>query len=278
MFFICFIVAFIMDVVAVSKNSHIFESNDSNQVIPRIISMAIIIPFSFYEFVNMKQNIQSYITSYWNLNDLLFIFVYTTYFILSFYIPENEYAFKILQLAIVIFSFIKVSYLIRVWKPVSFLVTMLTLVFKELFYFFFYFLLVISTLTVMAQIIINQSGDGYKGVAEAANFLIVLRQASGDTDTSTIIDGTRDFKLLAWLLWFVILIVGNIVFMNFIIAVVSESYENCMEKKVQIIYDIKLEMIAEFESMMPDRVFKREEWFPKFIIIRRMVGGSNSGE
>ena len=65
--------------------------------------------------------------------------------------------------------------------------------------------------------------------------------------------------------------------MNFIIAVVSESYENCMEKKVQIIYDIKLEMIAEFESIMPDRVFERADWFPKFIIIRRMVG-SNSGE
>ena len=83
----------------------------------------------------------------------------------------------------------------------------------------------------------------------------MLRQASGDTDTLSIIEGTRDFKILAWLLWFVILIVGNIVFMNFIIAVVSESYENCMEKKIQIIYDIKLEMIAEFESIMPDRVF-----------------------
>jgi hypothetical protein len=109
-------------------------------------------------------------------------------------------------------------------------------------------------------------------VSEAATFLIVLRQAVGDTDTSTIIDGTRDFKILAWLLWFVILIVGNVVFMNFIIAVVSESYENCMEKKEQIIFDIKLEMIAELESIMPDWLFEREDWFPKFIIIRRMLG------
>jgi hypothetical protein len=104
-----------------------------------------------------------------------------------------------------------------------------------------------------------------------------LRQAIGDYDTSSIIEGTRDFKILAWLLWFVILIVGNIVFMNFIIAVVSESYENCMEKKIQIIYNIKLEMIAEFESIMPDWLFTREDWFPKFIIIRRMLG-SNSSE
>jgi hypothetical protein len=59
--------------------------------------------------------------------------------------------------------------------------------------------------------------------------VIVLRQSIGDYDTSSIIEGTTEFKILAWLLWFLILIIGNIVFMNFIIAVVSESYENCMD-------------------------------------------------
>jgi hypothetical protein len=60
---------------------------------------------------------------------------------------------------------------------------MLTVVFRELLIFLFYFLLVISALTVMASIIINKSGDEYKGISEAANFVIVLRQAIGDTDT-----------------------------------------------------------------------------------------------
>jgi len=48
-----------------------------------------------------------------------------------------------------------------------------------------------------------------------------------------------------------IMLVGNIVFMNFIIAVVSESYENCMEKMVQQIQLSKLEMIEECEAMLP---------------------------
>ena len=129
----------------------------------------------------------------------------------------------------------------------------------------------IAALTVMASIIIEKSGDRYKGISDAANFVIILRQAIGDYDTSSIIEGTRDFKILAWLLWFVILIVGNIVFMNFIIAVVSESYENCMEKKIQLIYFAKLEMIEECEAFMPDWLFtiKEKDWFPKFIIMRR---------
>jgi hypothetical protein len=109
---------------------------------------------------------------------------------------------------------------------------MLIVVFKELLIFLFYFLLVIGGLTVMAQIIIKESGEGYDGIKLAAFFVIVLRQSIGDYDTSSIIEGTKDFKILAWLLWFLILIIGNIVFMNFIIAVVSESYENCMEQKI----------------------------------------------
>jgi hypothetical protein len=84
MFIICFIVAFIIDVVAVSKNSHIFESNDSNQLIPRIISISIMIIFAVYEFLNIIKDIRGYIKSFWNLVDLLFIFVYATYFIMSF--------------------------------------------------------------------------------------------------------------------------------------------------------------------------------------------------
>ena len=80
------------------------------------------------------------------------------------------------------------------------------------------------------------------------------------------------------MLWLLILIIGNIVFMNFIIAVVSESYEYCMEQKVQLIYSAKLEMIEECEDLMPDRLFTNRNWFPRFIIIRRQQGSSAGGD
>ena len=108
--------------------------------------------------------------------------------------------------------------------------------------------------------------------------MIVLRQSIGDYDTSSIIEGTKDFKILAWLLWFLILIIGNIVFMNFIIAVVSESYENCMDQKIQLIYNAKLEMIEECENLMPEWVFTKRNWFPRFIIIRRQRGSGTGGD
>lgn len=109
-----------------------------------------------------------------------------------------------------------------------------------------------------------------------------MRQAVGDYDTLKMIEGSKDFKILAWFFWFLILIIGNIVFMNFIIAVVSESYESCMEKKIQLIYRAKLEMISECEDLMPEWVFSNKNWFPRFIVIRReqgsTVGGDNPDE
>ncbi len=56
-----------------------------------------------------------------------------------------------------------------------------------------------------------------------------MRESIGDYDTDTLtnLDATK-FPILAWTLWFIVMLVGNIVFMNFIIAAVGESYEKCM--------------------------------------------------
>ena len=92
--FICFIIAFIIDIVAVSKNSHLFSSKDSNQVIPRIISIAIMIPFAIYEIRNITVDFNKQIQSFWNAIDIILIFVYATYFTMTFAKPETEYALK----------------------------------------------------------------------------------------------------------------------------------------------------------------------------------------
>lgn len=56
--------------------------------------------------------------------------------------------------------------------------------------------------------------------------------------------------ILIWIVWLLIMIVGNIIFMNFIIAVVNESYENCMTKMEAQKYKVKVDMIVERESVM----------------------------
>jgi len=52
-----------------------------------------------------------------------------------------------------------------------------------------------------------------------------------------------------------ILLAGNIIFMNFIIAKVSESYEKCMSMIVTQFFKVKIDMILEREQMLTDTDF-----------------------
>jgi hypothetical protein len=51
----------------------------------------------------------------------------------------------------------------------------------------------------------------------------------GDNDID---QAYSEFKALFWIIWFAIMMVGNIVLMNFLIAVVSQSYDDCMTRTI----------------------------------------------
>ena len=78
-----------------------------------------------------------------------------------------------------------------------------------------------------------------------------------------------------WIIYLAVMIVGNIIFMNFIIAVVSQSYENCMQKMIAQSYKVKLHMIRERESMMSENDFKKKIWFPNFMILCKPTSEGN---
>ena len=187
-----------------------------------------------YELIDMKENFPTYIENIWNLNDMIVFLSYLAFFILSFVDEDMDSTLKALQLVITISSFIKLCFLIRIFTKLAFLVRMLVNVFYDLRYFLVFFLIVLGMFTVLIHIIVDETNESYDGIRSIAFFVLALRESIGDYDTSTLIEGS-DYKVLVWVLWFLIIIIGNIVFMNFIIAVVSESYENCMERMVQSI-------------------------------------------
>ncbi len=51
-------------------------------------------------------------------------------------------------------------------------------------------------------------------------------------------------------------------FMNFIIAVISESYEKVMQRLVALSFMLKAEMIVEREGLMSDSEFRDSDNFP----------------
>jgi hypothetical protein len=109
---------------------------------------------------------------------------------------------------------------------------MLISVFRDMSSFLFFFGIVIAFFSVFLSILLNDLSD-YEGIGPVAYFVIAMREAIGDYDTDSYAKNS-DYKILTWMIYLMVMIMGNVVFMNFIIAVVSQSYESCMQKSTLI--------------------------------------------
>ena len=100
------------------------------------------------------------------------------------------------------------------------------------------------------------------------NFFDVLRTTLGDYNcigTSLYLDTGETY--LFWLMWAIVVIVGCIIFLNFIIAEASASYEKVNSCLTEFIQKEKSNLIAESEAMTPN-IFKSMHSYPKYIICR----------
>jgi hypothetical protein len=102
-------------------------------------------------------------------------------------------------------------------------------------------------------------------------FIIALRTSLGDNeigDYSDYLDGdVPSTSSLTWLVWLLIMVVGNVIFMNFIVAVVSESYEKCMQRQTIEKYRRRLQMIREKEIIMSREEWANQRYFPNSLIL-----------
>ena len=83
-----------------------------------------------------------------------------------------------------------------------------------------------------------------------------MRESIGDYDTDSYSKNT-DYKIIGWIVYVMVMFLGNVIFMNFIIAVVGQSYENCMQRSVAQSFKVKLHMIKERESMMSESDYEK---------------------
>jgi hypothetical protein len=77
------------------------------------------------------------------------------------------------------------------------------------------------------------------------------------------------------------MIIGNVVFFNFIVAVVSESYEKSMQEMTVRQAKLKCLLIHERESIMSNEELKNRDYFPDYILVQqpaRNLDGEDSGE
>ena len=102
------------------------------------------------------------------------------------------------------------------------------------------------------------------------NFLETMRISTGDFSViGSSIFLSDEENIIFWLCWTIIVGVTCIIFLNFIIAEASESYNSVKSRLKAMISKEKASLISEAEDMT-FMWMKSNKLFPKYIVIREL--------
>ena len=112
------------------------------------------------------------------------------------------------------------------------------------------------------------SGIEYKAIGRFwGNLITIVRMSVGDNDFDSISEMKKENALMFWLVWVLILYIMCIIFLNFIIAEASASYENVSNDIDNFLQYQRANLINESEDMMPT-CLKNQNNFPKYLVVR----------
>ncbi|CDW88037.1 wd-40 repeat protein [Stylonychia lemnae] len=241
------------------------------RIITKIVCSLVLLYFFVLEVRQLLIQKLAYFNDGWNYFDFSLMISFAALCILEF-IMEDQNDLILIKVLVIILSFMKLFYFLRIYDGFSFLVQMMAGVFKDLKYFIGFFLIIILQFGMIFLVLFKaQPIDEYNGVNKLAYFLIAFRISSGDFYLDDYQNQTDVIVIFSWIIWIFAVLTLNIVFMNFIIAVISESYERVMQKLVAESYKVKANMIVEREQLFSQKELENKVLFPNYIVIRRVA-------
>jgi hypothetical protein len=160
------------------------------------------------------------------------------------------------NIVLILLTFVKFNQSLKIFDSFSFLVQMVQAVFYDLGLFLAYYIMVIATFGFILMVIFddpNSESGGDGGLGGPFSFIIMsLRMVWGEGSLNI---EKSPYKFLAWMTYVLIMLCGNIVFMNFLIAVVNQSYEACMQRMQSQTLKAQLYMIRDYYLILPNEAF-----------------------
>lgn len=293
-FYIVFMVFFIYDLetlVIVDEHGH--RVKDALYVFRK--SMCFIIGFYFlvYEVVQcLNMGKAEYFGDHWNYFEVFGILIYWFASILDIANETVSDLSRMCYVLALLFSLVKILFLIRVYKNLSFLVTMIIQVMIDLKSFFIVFM-IFSMIFAECFSILHIDHSSYGRLPSTiAQGVAAIRIAFGDF---SIVDPYRTFDYVnpldeteysrnfifvcfTFMVFLLAAILLFMVFMNFIIAVISDSYATVTSHAVAYDYKQRCEMIYEREIHFKEGDFLNQQYFPNILVVRRKKMQDHEGE
>lgn len=113
-------------------------------------------------------------------------------------------------------------------------------VLRDMIYFLaYYFLFILFFGILFAILFTNPHLDEYNGINFFGYLVMAYRLSLGDFTTDYISESKAYLIPFIWVIWVIAVLLLNIIFMNFIIAVISQTYEKIIQKSKAESYKLK---------------------------------------
>ena len=214
---------------------------------------------------------------------------------------------KVAMTIIYLMQIHKTFFFLRIFDPVSYIVTMLYTVMWDLKVFMlFYFILIFLFSQIYSVFGLNNQrissidsrpntfsdfydyaaavraveatkfkapgvpGSEYKHIGPfMGSFLTVLRTSMGASSFAAAGFLTEQENILFWIIWFMCVCITNIIFLNFVVAEACSSYQKIKKNLQAEINTAKADLTAEAEGMR-SKATKSNTILPKYIIVRHI--------
>ena len=159
---------------------------------------------------------------------------------------------RLLNIMLILLTFVKINQSLKIFDSFSILVQMVQGVFYDLRLFLAYYIMVITTFGVIFMVIFDDPNSDSDGLGPFSFIIMSLRIVWGEGSFNI---EKSEYKFMAWTAYVLLMLCGNIVFMNFLIAVVNQSYEACMQRMQSQSLKAQLYMIRDYYLTLPKEAF-----------------------
>ena len=228
------------------------------------VSLAILIFQAFFVYVEMHQlyfHRLLYFKSFWNILDIISIFLNVTVVILDLSGADEDDVNAVACIAVLVLWF-RLFYLLRVFSETAYLISMIQAIILEMKYFVLALVIAIlafaNTFYILGR---NSDEENFSGDNIWDAFIFSYKMGLGDFDTENF--NTPD-EALVWFLWFLNTLIILIILLNLVIAIMGDTFDRVQETQEST-------MLQEFSSIMRENefLFSRKRVFNniKYIIV-----------
>ena len=186
-----------------------------------------------YDGTQMLKKGMEYLSDPWNYVDMTHISMGYANIICQIYVGTWAIYSKVVLIIVVLLCLVKTFFFMRIVQKFSYIVTMITMVISDLQVFMLFFIILIVMFSMIFDVIAPNKSDEYRHIGKyMGNFFTTLRLSLGDFDFSVLEEDdetngglTESQHVLFWCTWVIMVIFSALIFLNFIIAEVSNSYQ-----------------------------------------------------